>query len=59
MSSSTKNVTVFPKMNKVKRGVVSACPNWLDMAPLYVFSLWIPTFSETWEEFLGERGIFY
>ena len=39
MSSSTKKVTVFPKMNKVKRGVVSACPNWLDMAPLYIISL--------------------
>ena len=41
MSSSTKKVTVFPKMNKVKRGVVSACPNWLDMAPLYIISLWM------------------
>ena len=28
------------KTNTVKRGVTSACPNWLDMAPLYVFSLW-------------------
>ena len=27
------------KTNTVKRGVTSACPNWLDMAPLYVFSL--------------------
>ena len=40
MSSSTKKVTVFRKMNEVKRGVISACPNWLDMAPLYIISLW-------------------
>ena len=26
-------------MNEVKRGVISACPNWLDMAPLYIISL--------------------
>ena len=41
MSSSTKKVTVFRKMNEVKRGVISACPNWLDMAPLYIISLWM------------------